>query len=200
MKIGIDIDSTVADAMPVFLKWIEHRHGLDLVKEDITRWHMSWGDVVLYNEICWVLSDPEKIMEIPLIGGAKEGVEYLRKDNDIIFITSRLQETRESTRKWVDKYFGDVEVFHTDADKNGFKVEILIDDAPHQIERFVTRGGYGIVFNQPWNQIIKPDAVATDRVFRANNWEEVLYIVEMIRLTKLINGGCASCSKKCYSN
>lgn len=178
MRIGIDIDSVLAEAMPIFLASIKERHGLDLKKEDITKWNMNWGEVDLYREICCVLDQPELVINMPLVDGAKEGMIYLRGRYKVKLITSRKDTRAPQTRAWADKHFGNIEIVHTDADKNGYNVDVLIDDAPHHIEAFAKKHRWAIVFDQPWNHNVDFKGLP---VLRANNWEEVLLNVEIVR-------------------
>lgn len=182
MKIGVDIDSVLAEAMPTFLDSIRERHGLELKKEDIKEWNMKWGNIDLYEEICFVLyNKPRAVVDMSLVDGADKGMKYLLKNYDVKLITSRKEpETTEITRKWVDKNFGSIEVLHTDTDKNGYDVDILIDDAPHHVESFSKKGGWAILFDQPWNQDVKTEP--GNHIIRAKDWDDVLLKVEWIRL------------------
>ena len=178
MRIGVDIDSVLAEAMPTFLASIKERHGLDLKIDDIKQWNMRWGDIDLYGEICFVLDQPELVANMPLMKGAKEAMEYMRRCHTVKLITSRAESRKSQTKEWALKHFGDIEVVHTNADKNGYNVDLLIDDAPHHIEAFAKKQKWAIVFDQPWNH---NEAFKGLPVLRAYNWEEVLFNVEIIR-------------------
>lgn len=198
LKIGVDIDSVLAEIMPLFLRSIEKRHGLILKKEDITKWNMKWNifdlddrmhekTIDLYEEICFVLDKLyDDVIDVPLVAGAKEGMEYLRKHYDVKLITSRNETTTKiATQKWVKKNFGDIEVVFTDADKNGYNVDVLVDDAPHHITSFAQKGGWAIIFNQPWNKEI--EIGENMHVLRAADWESVCSAVELVRILKLMD-------------
>lgn len=198
MKIGVDIDSVLAEAMPLFLKSIEERHGLKLKKKDITQWNMKWVKIPeketqigkevivdLYKEICFVLDNKyDDVVNMPLVDGAEMGMKYLRRHYDVKLITSRAETRKDVTKEWAVKNFGDIEVVHTDSDKNGYDVDILIDDAPHHIISFAKKGGWAILFDQPWNQ--KIDIKDDMHVLRAMNWDSVLSAVELIRILKMV--------------
>jgi 5'(3')-deoxyribonucleotidase len=185
MKIGVDIDSVLAEAMPLFLKSIEERHGLKLKKGDIKEWNMKWGDIDLYQEICFVLDNKhDDVVNMPLVDGAETGMKYLRKHYDVKLITSRNDSRTAVTKEWAVKNFGDIEIVHTDTDKNGYDIDILIDDAPHHVLSFAKKGGWAIIFDQPWNQ--KMETEEDMHILRAMNWESVLSAVELIRILKIM--------------
>lgn len=178
MKIGIDIDSVLAEAMPTFLASIKKRHGLDLKTTDITKWNMKWGDVDLYQEICCVLDNHDLVLNMPLIPGAKDGMIYLRGRHQVKLITSRNDARKPQTKEWATKHFGEIDIIHTDADKNGYNVDVLIDDAPHHIEAFAKKHKWAIVFDQPWNHDEKFEGLP---VLRALSWKDVLIQVEIVQ-------------------
>lgn len=179
MRIGIDIDSVLAEAMPIFLASIKKRHGLDLKKEDITEWNMKWGNIDLYREICFVLDDHDMVLNMPLVDGAEDAMKHLRNHHQVKLITSRAESRKPYTKEWATKNFGEIEVVHTDADKNGYDVDVLVDDAPHHIEAFAKKNKWAIIFDQPWNRY---EEFPGFPVLRAKNWQEVLDNLELIAM------------------
>jgi 5'(3')-deoxyribonucleotidase len=111
--------------------------------------------------------------------GAAEAINYMykvRKD-EIVFITSRhytgVEKLAEhATFYWINNVAGLPynELIFAD-DKTGYNLDVLFDDAPHNIEGLTAHGERVVAFDQPWNMHL----TQADRVY---GWKGLLDYVE----------------------
>ncbi len=144
MKIIVDIDSTVAETLPIWLKKISEKTGISVKEKDITTWNLHE---------CKLLSDinPKVFMDIlhtpgfktslPVVSGAKKGIQQLLKDgHEIYFVTARSgADSMSETILWVKKHFPEINIstnlifMH---DKHLMAADAIIDDKPETLEKY----------------------------------------------------------------
>ena len=102
MRIGIDIDGVVADFVKTFIPLVRERYGLALTEEDIYVHDLflvlgiseSEAMELIRATIC---SDPG------LIDGAKQAIDRLNQEHDVILLTARPEDLFDVTRQWLSK-------------------------------------------------------------------------------------------------
>jgi 5'(3')-deoxyribonucleotidase len=167
------------------LKRINNKYNTNFTRRDITEWNWVFKcngfDIDGETEIHEAMDTFDFISNLPVIAGAQEAVKHLSKNNNIMFITSRRKCLEKVTRTWIRNNFGDYPVRFTDDvedNKNGYAVDILIDDAAHHIEAFAKRGHPAIVFDCPWNRDVESGLL----IKRAKDWADVIFWVGIIKL------------------
>lgn len=169
VRLGIDIDSVLCDTMPRLLEKINREHGTAITMEDAIQWDFPVGDTTFDTLILKAFRDPVLLMSLPPMQGSQEAVKRLVNDFDLVVVTSRKELTVDATRLWVETHFGPLLVVHTGDSKNGHDLDILVDDAPHNVTPFAETGRPAILFDQPWNQKVEPHPF----IWRCKNWPHV---------------------------
>lgn len=194
LRIGIDIDQTVANTFNELLSRFNQHFGVSLTMEDIkTFFYLEEVDVATYAERINFLrplyNDTDLLLNqtIP-IRGAPEYVSHLLADgHEIFFISTRDEKTKKVTREWLTKFGFPVNETNIHLGRtrkeNGvsFKVrtikEIGIDIFIEDDERVITSLQIPvIVMDYRWNRTAKGT-----NIYRANSWEEIYDYVNRLR-------------------
>lgn len=172
IKIGVDIDGTVCESMPVILQEAKRITGRTYDKDDIKEWNQQLDGTDIGRVIEYLYRNTTfKLLSMKPVEGAVRGIRSLSKHHTIVFVTSRHIVTAPITSLWIHHHFGDYPIWHTGRsdDKARYDLDLLIDDAPSHAMNF-SKTGRVILFDQPWNRKVKE----TSRISRARNWNEVL--------------------------
>jgi len=167
--LGLDVDSVLCDTMPLLLEKINREHGTTITPLDAVEWDFQVEDTTFDALILAAFRDAELLLSLPPMKDSQRIVKMLAKDFDIVVVTSRKELTVDATKVWVEKHFGPLQVIHTGDSKNGHALDILVDDAPHNVVPFATSGRPAILFDQPWNQEVPEHRL----IWRCKNWLEV---------------------------
>lgn len=150
--LALDIDSVLADLMPV---WVE-RYNIDyndnLTVKKIKDWDMSrFVKPECGKKIFDYLNDPNLYDYVNPIENAWEGVNALKKYFDRVIYVTAFHPMQGAKKFWWLNKFG-FEVTTSDyiecTDKSLIKASYLIDDNSKNIKEF---SGKGIIYSQPWN-------------------------------------------------
>jgi 5'(3')-deoxyribonucleotidase len=171
LKILFDVDNVLADSMNCWCEKASKQLGYTVSKKDIVS-HKIVGSVPMASYEIFKLQDevwnewrqlPPTEDEIP------EKLQSLRKkDFKVLIATSRPIRSVACVKNWIhmmgiihDGFFA-LGPFKPKAEINS---EILVDDAPEQIEKFIARGRKGFLYQQPWNISAKiPQAIVIKRI------------------------------------
>lgn len=174
--VAIDVDSVLADVMPVWADEYNKRKKARITKADITRWDIptvlpvSAEDVYEYFSHVWRRRWREILPTEHDIGAITRRIH--RKGYRISILTKRERPTAPYVAKWLDmhKIYADDLLFVYDATpKADYPFDVLIDDAPKNLVDIVEPKS-AILFNQPWNR----DFEWPVRVSRLSEAEELL--------------------------
>lgn len=188
MKIGVDMDSVLADIMPGLNDFHNETYKTNFSLDQYTSYGLSliWGGTPeeVVEKILDYYQSPYFLKAAPL-KGAQEGVDTLSKKHDLVLITSRPYSIEPISKKWLDKYFPKKfkKVVHTNQvlinhHKTKKKSEICLD---HDIEIMIDDHldfafdcalvcKKVLLFNQTWNQQKK----LPHNIIRVNSWLEIL--------------------------
>jgi len=169
LKLGLDVDSVLCDSMPMLLKKINRDRGTAITMEQAVEWDFPVGDTTFDALILEAFRDASFLISLPTMDGAKEAVKRLAYDFDIVVVTSRKQLTVDATRFWVEQKFGSLPIIYTGETKNDNDLDILVDDAAHNVMAFANGGRPAILFDQPWNQKLGLHPL----IWRCENWPQV---------------------------
>lgn len=189
--VGVDVDGVLAEQIPALLTRIRRdKHlGENLTKDSIVEWAFTFDGTDVAAEMEEALLDPEFVDSMPTVAGSAPAMRELYKYAHVVVATSRPVETETRTLEWLRQHFKFHEMANTrETGKAVLGLEILIDDNIDNLKAFVTAGGVGILFSQPWNQFTDNDGEMQEffkenRVGRCANWDEVLTTMKALRTT-----------------
>lgn len=158
MIVLVDLDNVVADMISALNERLERAGVVPIAAEAITDYEFyNLYSVKDYLHVQSILRTPGFFRELPLMPGAKQGVEdILRYMGEVYFVTSPMKEAPHSAGDklvWVKKHFGRgmAEMTIITQDKTAVKGDILIDDKPEILGRFSPEWKRW-VYDQPYNQ------------------------------------------------
>ncbi|MBP5462729.1 MAG: hypothetical protein J6Y20_11505 [Lachnospiraceae bacterium] len=172
LTVLIDMDDTIENLGETWVQCLNERHGTNVQRSDVTDWDVSKAFPTLTrHEVYAPLFDKRMWKRVQPLPGAVEYVKKLIEDgHKVLIVTASHQNTVGIKLNHVlFKYFP----FFTYKDvivttqKQLISGDILIDDAPHNLE-----GGkyHGILVSAPHNRSY--DAEKHGFV-RADNWETI---------------------------
>lgn len=168
MRILIDMDDVIADAISRFLEWYERDFGISFSKEDLAGTKLR---LIVPEEHRKIVSSyphhKDFFKDLPVMPGSVEAVQKLHNKYEV-YIASAAQEfplSLNHKNQWLDEYFPFIHwkrrIFC--GDKSVLKADVLIDDNDFNLSVF---DGRRIMFSSPHN--------LNDRSYeRLENWFEV---------------------------
>lgn len=191
MRIGVDIDGVLADQVAAVLAEIEKDYGRRYSKSDIDRAHWSFDGIEIWTEISRHLSDPEYVLRVPTIEGARAAVKRLL-GHELLVVTARRPNTEEATRMWLSVHFPCLTRYHhaRTGTKQSIPCDLLIDDLDLNIVEFVRSDPLrrGILFQHPWSLNETDIGDYDDQVFYCPRWSDVLNAVDEIDRDFAVDG------------
>lgn len=154
MIIGVDVDGVVADLNTEWLRRINAAQLTTYSVEDITEWDMKCVSRDGYD-VYQHLRDPDLYDHVRPYRGALEAIEVLRDvGHRVVFVTSCSVGKYDAKERWLVRhgFLPDHYVqpdFYPANDKSLIRADVLIDDAPHNLETFP---GERILIDQPHNR------------------------------------------------
>jgi 5'-nucleotidase len=192
LRIAVDMDEVIADAFGKHLHHYNRSAGTNLTPELVTDQGLgALIPVEQREEFSAIPHSDGFFADIEVIPGSREALLELSRKHDI-YITSAAMEIPSSFADkfaWLEVHFPFIPpsriVFC--GDKGIINADVLIDDRSRHFKDF---RGTGILFTAPHN-------VAETGHIRANNWDEVLEILEGVRPGK---AGAEAFSRKLSMN
>jgi len=170
-RVAIDVDSVLADIIPHILPILNQKHGTNLQASDIKEWDhpVNGNSIGHYIQSC--LADPAFVLSMPEVPGARDAMAELYKKNEIVIATGRPTFCKNNTMKWLDgRFLYDKIVFSKEKTVENLQCDVLLDDSPSYLSKFIKSGGKGILFSRPWNENYVP--LGCNCV--VDTWEEAL--------------------------
>ena len=192
MKIGVDIDEIITEYMKSFLVFLRKEKNLSGEYKDLFTYEF---------EKCFEISKDEMkdyvrehtgleltLIELKLVEGALEAVNFLDDNHEILFITSRHIDNKEKTFTFFKKHFPEKEfkiIFSGDllgdnkskaelCKENG--CELMVEDNLDYALDCVSKGVQVILMDKPWNKSGK----IHENLIRVENWKEALEKIKEI--------------------
>lgn len=182
MKIGIDIDNTLAALAEGFSEYYKSKYGREIKMEEFEKYWLA--DVLgipkereypLWKEYY----DSNFFEEIGVMENAKKVINFLKEKNEIIFITARHLDWREKTLKFIKKHFptdnfriifsGDVYGGLTkDKICEDLGISLIIEDHHEKSLDYANNGMKVILFERPWNRKVRHENIT-----KISNWNEI---------------------------
>src|SRR3984957_1722343 len=181
LRVAVDMDEVIADAFGKMLRAYNERTGRNVTKEQIARegigvmFAPEFLTPELKIELDELPHDRSFFGDLELMEGAQDALRELSKDFEI-FIASAAMDVPSSfdaKYQWLKQYFPFIPQSHYIfcGDKSILNADFLVDDRPRHFEHF---RGTGILFTAPHN-------VNRPAKLRANNWRDVVRILEAAR-------------------
>ena len=186
MKIGIDIDDTIAEYMKGYLEFYNKKKGTNFVVEDI----FSYSQVEVLKvpkdeakELIFEFGETEKFLNLDFLPGAKESISTLENgEHKIFFITSRPETERNKTQLFLDNNFpkNNFEL-HFSGERWGtlktkgdicveLGVQVMIDDNKNYAFDCAKKGVKVLLVDRPWNK----EHEEQENIIRVFNWQEIM--------------------------
>lgn len=193
MNIAVDVDGVLAEQVKPVLDRLNDRFEEEIIRElgrpmrksDIKTWDepIPGTDTNIKIEIEKAHEDPEYVLSMPVINGARPTLEELKSHGfNITIATSRTNVSSEATKEWLrsksipyDEY-----VSTNGSSKAILDAETLIDDYPRNVTDFTESGRCGILFQQPWNSL--ESCERHPRTYGAESWEHAKDILTDLHL------------------
>ena len=177
-----DVDDVVAQLVPAWLARYNRDYGDCVTRDDLKSWTITdWISAECGEKIYDYLRDPMLYEDVAPVSGARAGVEMLRRwGHRVVFVTSASGPGMGAKLAWLVRhgFLPDHTYVHPDFvaahDKALIRGDVLIDDRPENIAKYVKTGAHGIVMDAPWNQL----AVG----LRARHWRDVLAHIDHLSL------------------
>ena len=186
MKIGVDLDDTLGQSMKAFVAFSNDRYKTSLKIEDMKVYDLEKiinlskeGTIDRLNEFH---ATPYG-KNIEPFESALETLEQLKKNNELFIVTSRGNDMREITEKWIERNFPNIfdKIYFTNEFVysntkmtkktvcNNFGIDILIEDNFEYATECMASNRKILLFDRPWNQ--------TDElpkgIVRVHSWKEI---------------------------
>jgi uncharacterized HAD superfamily protein len=182
LKIAVDLDGVLAEAMIGWCELYNRRHGQSLSLVDIRAWDV-WKIVnIQRDEFFRILDDAWAQWErIPATEeNVGEQVKLLRECGTVDVVTGRSAQTVASAKKWLKAnsipYDRFVRTESTLA-KIRLDYDVFVDDSPTLMQLIASRSmALGILYTRPWNRDAQVPTVAR----RVAKWVEVPPIVRAV--------------------
>ena len=181
LTILVDMDDTIENLCEVWVEMLNEKHGRRVELCDIVDWDMSLFFPGLTREELYApLFTRELYQRITPLPGARKHMEMLMDDgHKILLVTASHPATIQMKYELVIKrYFPfiDTKGIITAYEKQRIKGDVLIDDAPHNLEN----GDYiGVLFDSHHNKTYDAESNGFRRV---KSWSEIYdYINKLCR-------------------
>ncbi|MED1204126.1 5' nucleotidase, NT5C type [Heyndrickxia acidicola] len=163
----IDMDSVICDLMSV---WHE-RYNRDY-QDTLTVGKLKcWSSEKYVKPECGIkiydyLKEPGLFLKLKALPNAIEVLERLKRDYDLLIVTSSLSSAYSEKEQWVEEnlpFIGKENLIFSHR-KNMIVGDLLFDDAPHNLKAFASTGRTAVAMDYPYNREVD--------VSRVRNWLE----------------------------
>lgn len=188
--LGVDFDDVLVRTGHALAEFHNATYGTSYTRDEVTDFKLSgiWNCTPeeAHRRIGEFIST-EFHHKAEAVLGAYDALKILKKDYDIVIVTGRSSEWRDTTVEWLEKNFIGLyrEIHFTDSHPNSVSFRpkseiaqnlgfnIFIDDALHFASDVASVGIPVLLFDTPWNQGELPKGVT-----RVYSWEEILAILD----------------------
>ena len=174
MRLLIDMDEVMADAIARFIEWYKRDFGITITAEQLAGTKLQY--IVPEAHKSTVLSYPHRegfFEDLPVIENSRDVMEALYKKHEVFIVSAAMEFEYSLAEKfrWLDKYFPFIHwsrrVFC--GDKSVIKGDVLIDDHDFNLSVF---SGRAIMFTATHN-------IYENKYERVNNWMEVKQLFDL---------------------
>ncbi|UFT98297.1 5'(3')-deoxyribonucleotidase [Radiobacillus kanasensis] len=161
----IDMDSVICDLMTEWHKRYNEDYKDNLHVGKLTSWKSEqFVKPECGKKIYDYLKEPGLFLRLKPLPNAIEVIDRLHKQFDILIVTSSVSTAFQEKEQWIEEYLpfiGKHNIIFSHR-KNMVVGDLLFDDAPHNLEGFLSKGRLAVAMDYPYNQNIS--------VPRVQNW------------------------------
>lgn len=176
LRIALDLDGVVYNWEGTARFLLEHHYGIvlptssswnyiqDHTPKEVWRW--LWADAITKHGL---------YRHGHVYKGAIEGVRQLADLGDVVIVTSRPKTAILDTLDWLayNRFpVAEVHILGNNQEKTSVQADVLIDDAVHNVNPWVTKGRTAILMDRPWNQ--QGAYTAAPKLFICYTWPDVV--------------------------
>jgi len=177
MKLGVDVDGTLANTVDVFLEYLKKNHEIEVKRADIVNYEMTKHVPLSKKEVSEIWQRVwEQHPKIQLEDS--DAPEVLKRLGDIfeIHIVTATNAKEQDLKGWLAAnriHYDRIQKFKGQVHKVDSKVDVHIDDCFEISELFIKNNIHLILLEQPWNKnhhaLVKNEKL----VSIAKNWKEI---------------------------
>lgn len=167
LRIAIDMDEVMADALGEHLRRYNAAFGARLTAADLRGRHIEHGVPAAHRAALEAMLDASFFADLAVMPGCLETVRRLAERHDVFIVTAAMDVpcSFDAKYRWLQRHFPFIPpaniVFC--GDKSIVDADYLIDDRARHFERFK---GRGLLFSAPHN-------AAETRYPRVDSWAEI---------------------------
>lgn len=172
LRIGIDIDGTLADNLQAFVEVFNERTGKNLTKDDIYDFDLSLVYGLPAEEVDQVFLDhAERVFgEVPVMKGARKALEMLNAAGiELYLVTARHPMVRELTKEWVEKHRLPYDKIVFEPNKGEacrrYGLKAFVDDNFDNAVGVVKVGSHSVLVDAPYNRHLDHHKYGIARLF-----------------------------------
>lgn len=189
MKIGIDIDNTITNTLPILKQYCK-KYNEEVVKRNLQMHEEGYASYNLYD---WTKEEnadfcekylEEVVLQAKVKEQAKEVIENLKEEgHSIIIMTSRIKPMFKTPYETTERFLKEKGIRYDtllvgSLDKNQLCIEngidIMIEDETHHILPIAKRIPV-IVFEEIYNKDCKGN-----NIIKVTNWNEVYEVIQQM--------------------
>jgi 5'-nucleotidase len=163
----IDMDSVICDLMSKWFSKYNMEYDDNLTIDQLKCWNTEqYVKKACGTKIYQYLSEPGFYRDLKPLPHAVEVLERLNKRYEIFIVTTSPKSALQDKALWVEEFLpfiGSRHIIFTHH-KHMIKGDLLFDDAPHNLEKFMEAGGFAVAMDYTYNESV--------RCVRASNWLE----------------------------
>lgn len=171
MRIGIDLDGVVVDSIPRWVEVFNRESGQTYPPGALIDTYGTPHDAALSDR-----HELEMLIAPPPMTGAREALAALSTaGHELIVVTARSPRLRRLTEAWLDYYSIHVDALHfLEGGNKGAvaaaeRLNLFVEDAPHNAIAIAGAGVPVLLFDAPYNQ-----QVAGSHIRRAHGWTDIM--------------------------
>lgn len=177
MRIGIDLDDTVMDFVPEFLREAKHLYGLEYRISDVNDYLLASLPGLNPERVTTIMQSMisnEALAKLKPVEGSVYGLNNLRNNGHAItYITNRTPtpSTMRQARFWMEWHGIKHPIIYSKnkgQDLERIRADLLLDDNPRNIISAIEHGIKAFVFDRPWNTTM-PEVYK-----RVNGWYDFI--------------------------
>lgn len=187
MLIFIDMDEVLGNFVHQFIKFHNRTKNDNFKFEQAVDYEMEITWRISRKELVEEMTEfykSEEFKNITPIPGAKEGIDFLSKDNELVILTARPNHTKDQTKEWVEKHFPGKfsNIYHTNEGSYNeptikkvdlclkLGVDLVIEDALKNAIDCAKKGIKVFLLDYQWNRCEE----LPEKVTRVYSWQEII--------------------------
>ena len=181
LRLGVDLDGVVSDFNTAWTRRYNAEFGANVHPDQVTEWNAparithfeSMSRFWRWAKTC--ADGASLFRELNPYPGALEALGRLARHHQIVVLTSKPAYAVHDTLAWLAEHRFPTTEVHITADKAAVRCDVYLDDADHNLARFLQERPEAVVcrFVRPWNHSL---AGAVD----VWTWPEFEAVVERV--------------------